>query len=78
MSIMQDAGLELSDQDCGDAGARRAAAMRRALMQHRVSVLEGEQGRAASEYERGYARSAKSSLRWKFVSSSCGISGKSF
>ena len=59
MSIMQDAGLELSDQDAAVTQARaaaKAAAMRRAL-EHRVSVLEDEQRRAAGEYERGYARS---------------------
>ena len=61
MSIMQAVGLELSDQDTAvtqTRAAARAAAMRRAL-QHRVSVLEDEQRRAAREYERGYARSGE-------------------
>ena len=61
MRIMQDAGLELSDQATVVAQARaaaRATALRRAL-QHRVSVLEDEQRRAANEYERGYARSGE-------------------
>ena len=61
MSSMQHAGLELSDQAAFDAPARAApgaTAMHRAL-QHRVSVLEDEQRRAASEYERCYARSGE-------------------
>ena len=60
MSSLQHAGLELSDQAA--PGAARAApgatAMHRAL-QHRVSVLQDEQRRAASEYERCYARSGE-------------------
>ena len=61
MSSMQHADLELSDQVAPDAPARaapRATAMHRAI-QHRVSVLEDEQRRAASEYERCYARSGE-------------------
>ena len=59
MSSMQHAGLESSDQVVPGQPARAApgaTAMHRAL-QHRVSVLEDEQRRAASEYERCYARS---------------------
>ena len=55
MSIVQ------KDQDAAvtqGLAAAGATAMRRAL-QHRVSVLENEQRRAASEYERGYARSGE-------------------
>ena len=61
MSIMQDAGLEPSHHDAAVTQARagaRSAGMRRAL-QHRVSVLEEEQRRAAKEYERCYARSGE-------------------
>ena len=58
MSSMQHAGLELRDQAAPDAPARAAPSMHRAL-QHRVSVLEDEQRRAASEYERCYARSGE-------------------
>ena len=57
MSIMQDAGPELSGAPVTQARATAGAtAMHRAL-QHRVSVLEDEQRQAASEYERCYARS---------------------
>ena len=58
MSIMQDAGLELSCAPVTPARATAGATMHRAL-QHRVSVLEDEQRQAASEYERCYARSGE-------------------